>query len=123
MKIYFEKSEGQKQSRSEANEMDIEDSPTQYLNSINPEILVENVSISAMEISLNFIIYSVWEENKIYLYSIKTKANKEFMQVESEAFVNSMLILKSEGLKFLFISFSNGKLLFYKFNSNEFFYT
>lgn len=83
------------------------------------EILLENVLISAMEISMGFIIYSLWNENSIKILSLKSKTIKEFLKLESDVFVSSIVQMKSEGRKFLFISFSNGRILFYKFNSKE----
>lgn len=81
------------------------------------QILLENVMISAMDASMNYVIYSVWNENKIYILSIKSLVNKLFLEIEEDLFVNSLLVIKNEGMKFLFISFSNGKIMFYKFNS------
>ena len=72
-----------------------------------------------MEISMGYIIFSVWDENKIQIYSIKSKTTKEFLKLESDIFVSSIVTMKSEGRKFLFVSFSNGRILFYKFNSNK----
>ena len=83
------------------------------------EILLENTLISAMEISMGYIIFSVWDENKIKIFSLKTKTTKEFLKLESDIFVSSIVTIKSEGKKFLFISLSNGRILFYKFNSNK----
>lgn len=88
-------------------------------NDEEKNILLENVMISAMDVSMNYFIYSVWNENKIYILSINNLTNKLFIEYEEDLFVNSLLIMKSEGMKFLFISFSNGKILFYKFNSKN----
>ena len=94
--------------------MEIEDS---FIDKIKPEIILENVMISAMDISLDYIIYSTWDSNKIKIFSIKTKIKKDFLEVEEENFVNSIVVIKSDGMKFLFIALSSGKLLFYKFIS------
>ncbi len=83
------------------------------------KILLENVMICALDVSMNYLIYSVWNENNIYILSINNMTNKLFMEFEQDLFVNSLLVIKSEGMKFLFISFSNGKILFYKFNSKH----
>jgi hypothetical protein len=80
------------------------------------EILLENTSISAMDISMGFIIYSVWDENVIQIFSLSSKTTKEFHKLDNDEFVSSIIIMKSEGKKFLFISLSNGRILFYKFN-------
>ncbi len=81
------------------------------------KIIAENVNISAMDVSMNFVIYSVWDENKVYILSINSGTTKLFMEIEKDIFINSVLIIKNEGMKYLFIAFSNGKILFYKFNS------
>ena len=94
--------------------MDVEKS---NLNSEEYKILLENVMISSLDVSMNYLIYSVWNENKIFIFSINNLTNKLFIEFEEELFVNSLLVIKNEGMKFLFISFSNGKILFYKFNS------
>jgi len=94
--------------------MDLEKS---NLNAEEYKILLENVMISSLDVSMNYLIYSVWNENKIFIFSINNLTNKLFIEFEEELFVNSLLVIKNEGMKFLFISFSNGKILFYKFNS------
>lgn len=81
------------------------------------KILLENVMISAFDLSMNYVVYSVWNENKIFILSVNSLVNKLFLEYEQDLFVNSILIIKNEGMKFLFVSFSNGKILFYKFNS------
>jgi len=81
------------------------------------EVLLENTLISSMDISLGYIIYSIWDENNIKIFSLKTKTTKEFLKLESDVFVSSIVIMKCEGKKFLFVSLSNGRILFYKFNS------
>jgi len=101
----------------ENNKMDIEKNND---NIVEFNILLENVMISAMDISINYLVYSVWDENKIYILSINNNTNKTFLEFEEELFVNSIIIIKSEGMKFMFISFSNGNILFYKFNSKRF---
>jgi len=113
VKRYFDKNETSTDEN--LDKMDIEKSNE---NSNLYKILAENVLISAIDVSMNYIIYSVWNENKIYILSINSGTIKVFLEIEQDIFVNSILIIKNEGMKFLFIAFSNGKILFYKFNSN-----
>jgi hypothetical protein len=84
------------------------------------EILMENTSISAMDISMGYLIYSIWDENLIKILSLNSNTSKEFIKLENNEFVSSIVIMKSEGKKFLFISLSNGRILFYKFNSKKY---
>ncbi len=82
-----------------------------------PEILLEDVLISSFAITDDMIIFSKWDDSKIFIYSMKTKKVEVLCEYEDYLSCSSISFLKSEGIKFLFVVLSNGKMLFYKLKS------
>ena len=87
------------------------------LNINNPEILHENLLISAFDISSDIMIFSQWDSNKISIFNFKNKKIENLCEIELGVSCTSISFLKSEGNKFLFIALSNGKMPFYKLKS------
>lgn len=77
----------------ENGKMDIEKN---NVNIFEFKILLENVMLSAMDISMNYLVYSVWDENKIYILSINNGTNKVFLEIDEDLFVNSIIIIKAK---------------------------
>ena len=85
-------------------------------NEIDYECILSNVEISAFDISNYFIVYSTWDSNTINLYSFSTKNIQCLCTVDDDFDVHtsSIQIIKKDGNKFIFISLSNGKMLYFK---------
>ena len=79
--------------------------------------IFKNVSISAFDVCKYFIIYSLWDSNNIYIYTINSKTTKTInIQDESLDYtkISSIQIFKNDLFYYIFISLSNGKLIYYK---------
>ncbi len=88
--------------------------------------ILENVYISAFDISTHFLIYSLWESDNIYILSFTKNSNQNNNQIlcsidENVKYIqiSSIQILKKDDMKFFFISLSNGKMLYYKLKPQE----
>jgi hypothetical protein len=86
---------------------------------LSPEIIAEDLQISAMDITKDMIIYSLWDQNKVFIHNLKVKKVQILTEYEEDVFVSSIAFIKNEGIKFLFIALSNGKMLFYKIKSKN----
>ena len=87
------------------------------INLNKTSIILENIDITAFDISQYFIIYSLWNENNIYIYSIHTGCVNVFCNIDentNDVLISSIQIIKKEGIKFVFVSLSNGKMMFFK---------
>lgn len=75
--------------------------------------LIEGISLSKYDISKDFIVFSVWESNIIFVYSFKTNIIFELFQLtDAKVFVTGLKILTtSEKTKYIFIATSDGKLI------------
>ena len=85
-------------------------------NEIDYEGILSNVEISSFDISNYFIVYSTWDSNIVNLYSFSTKNIQTLCTVDDDFDVHtsSIQIIKKDGNKFIFISLSNGKMLYFK---------
>lgn len=79
-----------------------------------PEILRDDLQISSFDVTSDMLVYSNFDSRQIFILSLKTNKVEVLCEIESKVFVTSIAFIKSEGIKFLFISLSNGKMLFYK---------
>jgi hypothetical protein len=86
-------------------------------NHNNPEILNDEVVISSFDVTENMLIYSTWNSNLIYILNINSKKVFPLCEYEEDAFISSLSFIKNDGIKFLFVALSNGKMLFYKLKS------
>ena len=87
------------------------------LTNLKIKIILKDVDISAFDITSLFLIYGLWTESNIYLYSINTgKINilGNIKENVNDILISSIQVIKNEGDKFVFVSLSNGKMLFYK---------
>jgi hypothetical protein len=82
-----------------------------------PEILLDDAFISDFDVSGDIIIYSEWRSNNIFILNIKNRKIEILTTFEKDLFISSIVFMKNEGLKFLFVVLSNGKMLFYKLKS------
>ena len=79
--------------------------------------IFDDINMSSFGICKYFIIYSEWDKNYLGCYSINTGKKSIINIVESSkdfAQITSVEITKIEGLRFVLISLSNGKLLYFK---------
>ncbi len=84
-----------------------------------PEILSDSLLISSFAVSDDMIIFSQWNSTRIFIYSLKTKKIETLCEYEESLSCPSICFMKNEGIKFLFIVLSNGKMLFYKLKSKH----
>ena len=79
--------------------------------------IFEDISMSSFGVCKYFIIYSQWDTNNLGIYTINTKKNATMNIVESSkdfAQITAIEIIKKDGLRFVLLSLSNGKLLYFK---------
>ena len=79
--------------------------------------LLNNVNISSFGMCKYFIIYSQWDNNNLGIYSINTGKNNFMGKIDNSldyVQVSSIEIIKIEGIRFIIISLSHGKLLYFK---------
>ena len=84
---------------------------------INNKELLDNVNISSFGLCKYFIIYSQWDNNNLGIYSINTGKNYFMGKIDNSldyVQISSIEIIKIEGIRFIIISLSNGKLLYFK---------
>jgi DNA damage-binding protein 1 len=89
-------------------------------NKQQPEVLNDDILMSAFDISENMLIFSQWGSNYVSILNISSKKVFQLCEFEEEAFTNSISFIENDGIKFLFIALSNGKMLFYKLRSKLF---
>ena len=84
---------------------------------INNEIILNNVSISSFDICKYFMIYSLWDSNKIGIYSFYSKSINYISKID-EIFpfthISSIQIIKMNGEYCIFLSLSIGKMIYLK---------
>jgi hypothetical protein len=79
--------------------------------------ILDNINMSSFSVCKYFIIYSEWDKNNLGIYTINTGKNCVMNIVEpSKDFsqISSIEIIKVNGLRFILLSLSNGKLLYFK---------
>ena len=84
---------------------------------IEAEIIFNNINMSSFGVCKYFIIYSEWDKKNLGIYTINTKKNYVLNLAESSkdfAQISSIEIIKVKGLRFILLSLSNGKLLYFK---------
>ncbi len=87
------------------------------ITNYTPEVLSDDVLISAFNVSDDMLVYSQWNDNKVFIYSFKTKKTEVMCEYDISVSCSSIAFLKCDGIKFLFIALSNGKMLYYKLKS------
>jgi hypothetical protein len=79
--------------------------------------LLNNVNISSFGICKYFIIYSQWDSDKLGIYTINTNKNNFMSKFDNSldfVQISSIEIIKIEGIRFVILSLSNGKLIYFK---------
>ena len=87
----------------------------------NPfDLLIENIYISNYDISQDFIVFSLWNSNKIFVYSLKSKIVIELYNLNNEeVFVIGINLVKSnKNSKNIIISLSNGSFVLFHYLKN-----
>ena len=79
--------------------------------------LLKDVSISAFDVCQYFIVYSLWDSNCLHVYSIKSQKDKN-INISDEQLdyikISSIQIFKNNLIHYIFISLSNGKLIYFQ---------
>ena len=79
--------------------------------------ILKNVYICSFDVCKYFIIYSLWDSNKLYIYSFKSKVTKT-LEIPEEPLdytkISSIQIFKNESIHYIFISLSNGKIIYFQ---------
>ena len=84
---------------------------------IEEDDILENILICSFDICKYFLIYSLWDSNYLNIYSFNSKENK-LINIPNEPMdyikISSIQIIKNELIHFIFISLSNGKLIYFQ---------
>ena len=84
---------------------------------ISAKEIFNNINMCSFGVCKYFIIYSEWDKNKLGVYTINTGKISSMKIMESSkdfAQISSIEIIKIQGLRFILLSLSNGKLLYFK---------
>ena len=79
-----------------------------------PDVCISDCEVSAFGIKRTLLVFSLWNSEKIYTLDLKTRKKEVLIQIEEGAFANNIVFTNNEYGRYLFISLSNGKLLFFK---------
>ena len=84
--------------------------------------ILKQVDICSFDISKYFIIYSLWNSNSLFIYSINSKS-VETIDIPDECLdyikISSIQIFKYELFHYIFISLSTGKLLYFQLKKSD----
>ena len=81
---------------------------------IGNEIILNNISVSAFDVSKKFLIFSVWNNSKLGVYSFNNKKVNYLNFIDNSinfAFISSIQIIKLNDEYNIFLSLSIGKLI------------
>ena len=84
---------------------------------IGNEIILNNISISAFDVCKNFLIFSVWNDSKLCVYSFNSKKVNYLDFIADSinfSFISSIKIIKLNKEYNIFLSLSIGKLIWLK---------
>ncbi len=93
---------------------------------INNEIVLNNEAISSFDVCKYFMIYSLWDSNKLGIYSFNSKKINYISDIDDclrFTHISSIQIIKINGEYCIFLSLSIGKMIYLKLkdriNTNE----
>ncbi len=79
--------------------------------------ILKDVFICSFDVCKYFIIYSLWDSNKLYIYSLNSKVTKT-LEIPEEPLdytkISSIQFFKNESIHYIFISLSNGKIIYFQ---------
>ena len=86
---------------------------------INNQIyILKDLSICSFDVCKYFMVYSLWDSNYLYIYSFNSKATKTINLSSDEQLdyikISSIQIFKQELIHYIFLSLSNGKLIYFQ---------
>ena len=84
---------------------------------INNEIILSNISISSFDLCKYFLIFSVWENNQLGIYSFNSKKINYISGIDNSlnfVYISSIQILKINEEYCIFLSLSIGKIIYLK---------
>ena len=88
---------------------------------IKEEIILENTNISSFDICKKFLVFSMWDDSKIGIYSINNKKinyiNSFFNDI-NYIYISNVQIIKLNDQYNIFLSLSIGKLIHFKLINN-----
>ena len=80
--------------------------------------ILKDVSICSFDVCKYFMVYSLWESNYLYIYSFNTKEIKNINISSDDQLdyikISSIQIFKHELIHYIFLSLSNGKLIYFQ---------
>ena len=83
--------------------------------------LLNDVYICSFDVCQYFIIYSLWDSNNIHVYSLNSKKDRN-INISDEPLeyirISSIQIFKNDSIHYIFISLSNGKLIYFQLKKN-----
>ena len=68
------------------------------ITNYTPEVLSDDVLISAFNVSDDMLVYSQWNDNKIFIYSFKTKKTEVMCEYDMSVSCSSIVFLKCDGI-------------------------
>ena len=84
---------------------------------INSEIILSNISISSFDLCKYFLIFSLWENNQLGIYTFYSKKINYISGIDNSlnfVYISSIQILKINEEYCIFLSLSIGKIIYLK---------
>ena len=86
-------------------------------NIIETTEIIKNVSLCSFDICKYFLVYTLWDSNDLFIYSLNTKEINN-IEIPEEYLdftkISSIQIFKHDSLLYIFIALSSGKLIYFQ---------
>ena len=86
-------------------------------NIIETTEILKNVSLCSFDICKYFLVYTLWDSNDLFIYSLNTKEINN-IEIPGEYLdftkISSIQIFKHDSLLYIFIALSSGKLIYFQ---------
>ena len=86
-------------------------------NIIETTEIIKNVSLCSFDICKYFLVYTLWDSNDLFIYSLNTKEINS-IEIPEEYLdftkISSIQIFKHDSLLYIFIALSSGKLIYFQ---------
>ena len=80
--------------------------------------ILKDLSICSFDVCKYYMVYSLWDSNYLYIYSFNSKETKTINILSDEQLdyikISSIQIFKQELIHYIFLSLSNGKLIYFQ---------
>ena len=91
-------------------------------NIIESTEILKDVSICDYDICKYFLVYALWDSNNLFIYSLNSK-KIEIINIPDECLdytkISSIQIFKYELFRYIFISLSTGKLIYFQLRKSD----